>query len=137
MDEKIFYQRIAGRLRCDERRAEGLTLAVFQELRERITAKEAAHVAAQLPKGLRRLWDDNEHADRPVHRIHEPEFIGRVRMRTGLPDDDESRRAVRAVFGALQQLLGSPSGMEGEAWDVFSQLPKDMKKLWLGAGNNG
>jgi hypothetical protein len=33
----------------------------------------------------------------------------------------------------LQKLLGSPTGLEGEAWDVMSQLPKDLKKLWAGA----
>ena len=37
-----------------------------------------------------------------------------------------------AVFATLQELLGSPTGMEGEAWDLMSQLPKDLKKLWLG-----
>ena len=40
---------------------------------------------------------------------------------------------VAAVFATLQELLGSPTGIEGEAWDVMSQLPKDLKKLWLGA----
>jgi hypothetical protein len=33
----------------------------------------------------------------------------------------------------LQRLLGSTTGMEGEAWDIFSQLPKDLKRLWLEA----
>jgi hypothetical protein len=37
------------------------------------------------------------------------------------------------VFATLQDLLGSPSGTEGEAWDVMSQLPKDLKKVWLHA----
>jgi hypothetical protein len=48
-----------------------------------------------------------------------------------LPDDGEAERAVKAVFGTLQRLLGSPTGKEGEAWDVFSVLPKDLKMLWL------
>jgi uncharacterized protein (DUF2267 family) len=52
-----------------------------------------------------------------------------------LPDDAEAERAVRAVFGALQRLLGSRTGREGEAWDVFSQLPKDLKQLWLDAAD--
>jgi hypothetical protein len=38
---------------------------------------------------------------------------------------------VHAVFGTLQRLLGSPSGTEGEAWDVFSVLPGDLKRIWL------
>jgi uncharacterized protein (DUF2267 family) len=56
-------------------------------------------------------------------------------MHLNLPDDGEARRAVRVVFAVLQRLLGSRHGVEGEAWDVFSQLPKDLKKLWLTAAD--
>jgi uncharacterized protein (DUF2267 family) len=78
---------------------------------------------------LRGLVDESRlHA-----KIHRAEFIGRVRQRAVLPDDGEAEHAVRAVFRALQRLLGSPSGCEGEAWDVFSQLSKDLKPLWLDA----
>jgi hypothetical protein len=38
-----------------------------------------------------------------------------------------------AVFKALQMSLRSPTGQEGEAWDVLSQLPKDLKKIWIAA----
>jgi uncharacterized protein (DUF2267 family) len=104
---------------------------VFQELRARITPKEAADVAAQLPLGLRKLWLEDESSDRLVQRTHLTDFLGRVRQRASLPDDVEAERGTRAVFGALQVLLGSPTGTEGEAWDIFSQLPKDLKFLWL------
>ena len=40
---------------------------------------------------------------------------------------------IAVVFATLQELLGSPTDIEGEAWDVMSQLPRDLKKLWLGA----
>jgi len=135
MDEKTFLQQVGARARCDEQRAEALTFAVFQELRDRLTPKEAGHVAAQLPKGLRRLWQEQEQPNRVVRRTHEGEFVGRVRMHLNLPDDGEARRAVRVVFAVLQRLLGSRHGVEGEAWDVFSQLPKDLKKLWLTAAD--
>jgi uncharacterized protein (DUF2267 family) len=133
MTEQGFLRTIAERLRCDERRAEGLAFAVFQVLRDRLTAKEAADVASQLPAGLKRLWEEERPA-RQVARIHEQEFVGLVREWAGLPDDAEATRAVKVVFGELQRLLGSPSGLEGEAWDVFSVLPKDLKRLWLEAG---
>ncbi len=29
--------------------------------------------------------------------------------------------------------LKSPTGQEGEAWKLFSQLPKDLKHLWTAA----
>lgn len=133
MHKKLFVDEVAHRLGCDEERAEGVILAVFQNLRDRLTPKETADVAAQMPAALRHLWLDNDRDGRRVERLHRGEFIGRVRRFAGLPDDHEAERAVRAVFAALQALLGSPSGTEGEAWHVFSQLPKDLKPLWLDA----
>lgn len=133
MDEKTFMREVAGRLRCDERRAEGLTFAVFQELRDRLTPKEAADVAAQLSKPLKTLWSSRDRPDRQVRRTEEAEFVGDVRQLAGLADDAEARRAVKAVFGVLQKALGSLTGKEGEAWDIYSQLPKGLKNLWLAA----
>jgi len=131
MNERSFLREVAQALRCDERRAESIVFIVFQELRARLTPKESADVAAQLPVGLKKLWLENERPNRPVQRTHLADFLGHVRQRAALSDDVEAWRGTRAVFGALQRLLGSPTGVEGEAWDIFSQLPKDMKRLWL------
>lgn len=133
MDERTFLRDISRRLGCDERRADSVTLVVFEALRDRLTPKEAADVAAQLPTALKRLWGANRRPATEVEKLHAPEFIGRVRYRAVLPDDGEAERAVRAVFGALQLALGSSDGLTGEARDVYSQLPKDMKALWLSA----
>jgi uncharacterized protein (DUF2267 family) len=134
MQKKTFVESVSRRLQCDAQRAEGLTLAVFQSLRDRLTPREAADVAAQLPAGLKPLWLDNDRRDRRVEKVHRAEFLGRIRRFAGLPDDAEAERSVKAVFAALQALLGSPTGKEGEAWHIFSQLPKDLKELWLEAG---
>ena len=134
MRHESFVQTIADRLGCDVQRADAVLYAVLQELRDRITPKEARDVAAQLPTKIKRLWLENDHPDRVVRRMHESEFLGRVRRRALLPDDEEARRAVLVVFAALQTQLGSATGTEGEAWDIFSQLPKDLKLLWLAAG---
>lgn len=131
MDKRQFVRDVAARLHADEDRAEAVTAVVLTELRDRLPPKEAADVAAQMPGDLRRIWDA---VDRPVagmRKVHAHEFMGRVRRLGALPDDAEAERAVRAVFGALQRLLGSPTGTEGEAWDVFSVLPGDLKRLWL------
>lgn len=133
MEKKAFVQRVAARMGCDEHWAESLTFAVFQELRDRLTPAEAADVDAQLPAGLKTLWESLDRPDRHVRRVHEPQFIGEVRLIASLPDEAEAERAVVTVFATLQELLGSPTGMEGEAWDVMSQLPKDLKKLWVTA----
>ena len=64
MDEKAFFRRIAGQLHCDERRAEGVTFAVFQELRNRLTPKQVSHVEAQLAIPLKALWRSLDKPDR-------------------------------------------------------------------------
>jgi uncharacterized protein (DUF2267 family) len=134
MDERTFLRGVAERLDCDERRAESVTFAVFGELRDRLSPEERRDLQAQLPTALKRLWNAGERSDRPASRVRLHEFVGRVRQRAVLTDDREAERAVRAVFAQLQRLLGSPTGREGEAWDVYSQLPKDLKRLWLDAG---
>ena len=133
MNETTFLRGISDRLACDDRRAEAVTFAVFGELRDRLSPEERRDLQAQLPVALKRLWNAGDRQDHPANRIHRAEFIGRVRQRAVLPDDDEAERAVRAVFAQLQCLLGSPTGREGEAWDVYSQLPKDLKQLWIDA----
>jgi uncharacterized protein (DUF2267 family) len=134
MDKRTFIREVAGRLGCDERRAVGITFVVLQELRNRLTPAEVADVAAQLPRELRHWWQEHDYPDRRVARTHRREFLGRVRRWTALADEMEAERAVRAVFAVLQRLLGSPTGMEGEAWDIFSQLPLDLKSLWVTSG---
>ena len=133
MDTGTFFQNVASALACDLRRAEALTFAVLQELRARLTPKERADIAAQLPTPLKRLWEGTPPAGDAVHKLHRDEFIGRVRVWAGLPDDHEAERAVRVVFRNLQRVLGRATGLEGEAWDVFSLLPKDLKLLWVEA----
>ena len=135
MDGGTFLRDIARTLDCDSARAEAVAFTVLQELRDRLTPREAAHVAAQLPARVKRMWLERERPDRRVEKLHRQEFVGRVRLWAGLPDDGEGERAVKAVFHELQLLLGSPHGTEGEAWDILSQLPKDLKVLWLEAAS--
>lgn len=133
METREFVNEVARRIGADERRAEGVTFTVFQVLRDRLPAKEANDLAAQLPTGLKRLWRAEDRPQGPPERLHATDFIGRVRQWAGLPDDTEATRAVMAVFATLQRALGSPTGREGEAWDVLSVLPKDLKTLWMEA----
>jgi uncharacterized protein (DUF2267 family) len=134
MDEFTFIREVADRLGCDYQVARTTVGAVFRTLRDRLTPKEAGDVAANLPPALRSLWHEQDRSGRAVERIHARAFLDRVRQSAGLLDDAAAERAVSAVFHELQKLLRSPHGCEGEAWDVFSQLPKDLKQLWLAAG---
>ncbi len=133
MNERSFVKEVAVRAICDERRAETLIFAVFQELRDRLTPKESWDVAAQLPMSLKMLWMSFDRPDRKVRRIHEGQFLREVARMAGLGDPSEAESAVTAVFAVLQEALGSRTGTEGEAWHVMSQLPADLKQLWLSA----
>ena len=133
MKDKTFVRDVADRFGCDDRRAETLIFAVFQELRDRLTPAEAADVAAQLPASLKMLWLSFDYPGRAVSRVHEYRFLEEVRRMVGLEDESRAEEAVICVFSVLQEALGSPTGREGEARHVFSQLPKDLKELWLTA----
>jgi uncharacterized protein (DUF2267 family) len=133
MKDQTFVRDVAGRFGCDDRRAETLIFAVFQELRDRLTPTEAADVAAQLPTSLKMLWLSFDYPDRKVRRVHEYQFLEEVRRMVGLEDESRAEEAVVCVFSVLQEALGSPTGREGEARHVFSQLPSDLKELWLAA----
>ncbi|MDO8430995.1 MAG: DUF2267 domain-containing protein [Candidatus Binatus sp.] len=134
MNEKSFVREVATLADCDERRAETLIFAVFQELRDRLTPNEAAKVAAQLPISLKMLWMSFDRPDRQVRRIHEPQFLGDVARMTGLGSEGEAKQAVVAVFSALQDALGSSTGTTGLAGHLMGQLPTDLKQLWLATG---
>ena len=133
MKDKTFVRDVANRFGCDDHRAETLIFAVFQELRDRLTPAEAADVAAQLPTSLKMLWLSFDYPDRKVRRVHEYQFLEEIRRMVGLEDESRAEEAVVCVFSVLQEALGSPTGREGEARHVFSQLPSDLKELWLAA----
>ncbi len=133
MTDKAFLEEVCRRLGCSEQRAQTITLAVLQELRDRLPEREAADVEAQLPTQLKKLWFEPGRTGHPVEKSTLPEFIARVRARFPFREDADARRAIRVVFGGLQHVLRSERGLDGEAWDVFSVLPKDMKELWLDA----
>ena len=132
METREFVREVARRVGADERRAEALVFTVFHTLQDRLPEKEARDVEAQLPLGLKRLWRAEDRRG-TIEKLHVTDFLGRVRQWAALPDDAEARRAVHAVFAALQHALGSPTGQEGEASHVLSVLPKDLKRLWLDA----
>ena len=137
MKDKAFVDDVADRFGCEKRRAEMLIFAVFQELRDRLTPDEAADVKAQLPASLKMLWSSFDYPGRDVRRVREYQFVDEVGRMLGIADLSNAEEAVAAVFGVLQLALGSLSGREGEARHVFSQLPADLKELWLrAAGQN-
>ena len=135
MEEEKFINAVAEQLGVDHERAWAIISAVFHELHDRLTPKEAADAGAQMPQRLKSLWASFESPGREVKRIHKAEFIRKVSELAEI-SESEAARAVRAVFATLQAALKSPTGQEGEAWDILSQLPKDLKKVWLGSARS-
>jgi uncharacterized protein (DUF2267 family) len=132
MEEEKFIHTVAEQLTVDKQQARKIVAAVFRELHDRLTPKEAVDAAAQMPTGLKRLWLAFESPGREVRRIHKSDFVREVSERAEI-QEAEASHAVKVVFQTLQRLFQSPTGQEGEAWDIFSQLPKDLKKLWTNA----
>jgi len=128
VNEAGFLRQVREHLDVDDQGAQVVTAAVLVVLRSRLTAKQVAHLDAQLPIRLKR-WRPLGSVEPKAVRFRKAEFFRRVSLLAGLPRDD-AQRATRAVFKALQAALESPTGYEGEGWGIFSQLPKDLKRVW-------
>lgn len=121
-----FYRTVIGETgEIDRERVKRVTAAVLHALRDRLTPEEANQVVAQLPRELKRVWEEGETHGRSPIRMHRKEFYERVKSEADLPSTREARWATVAVFAALKEQL-SP----GEAEDVLAQLPKDLKEVW-------
>jgi uncharacterized protein (DUF2267 family) len=94
-------------------------------LRDRLTPREAAQAAAQLPRALQSVWRYGEALGRRPVKMHRKEFFERVRGEAGLDSWRDARDLTYAVFHALKVTV-SP----GEAEDIASQLPADLKAIW-------
>jgi uncharacterized protein (DUF2267 family) len=134
MNESEFLKEIETRSGLQRDQAYKAAIAVFQELHDRLSPKEANDLAAQLPAEFKRMWHSLDAPGRDVRRTHERDFIRHIADTVEI-DETSAERSLMAMFKALQVLLNSPSGQDGEAWDVFSQLPKDLKQLWLSAAS--
>lgn len=125
MTATMFYRRVMGDAGLERTDAKRATAAVLHALRDRLTPEEATQAAAQLPRELKLVWRSGEAPRRRPMKMHRREFYDRVRGDAGLASLVEARNVTRSIFGALKDQL-SP----GEADDVLSQLPKDLKDVW-------
>jgi uncharacterized protein (DUF2267 family) len=105
-----------------------VSAAVLRALRDRLTMDEADQVFAQLPRELKAVWGEGEEAERAPVKMDRAAFLERIMREAELPSLRQARWMTVAVFAALKEQV-SP----GEARDVMSQLPKDLKELWAEA----
>lgn len=113
----------------DASRAWRITKAYLQVLRDRLTASEAAHLAAQLTHLLRGVYYEGYDPDRQPEMIRERDvFLARIAERAGLNDVSEAEEAVPACTRVLKEHI-----TEGEFDDVLAQLPKEIRDMLASA----
>ncbi len=112
----------------DPEMARRVTAAVLHVLRDRLTPEEADQAMAQLPAPLKAVWQEGDRAGREPTKLHLTEFLDCVRDAARLPSTPEARWMTLAVFAALKEQL-----TPGESEDVWAQLPKDLKEIWMEA----
>jgi uncharacterized protein (DUF2267 family) len=126
MTDQEFWKKLRDYLEIEDMgRVKALGEKVLEMLSARLTYQEAEDLKAQLPAGLKTIWERRE---REMYKLNREEFVSRIRDECGLGSDAEAEDTIRAVFAVLQEGI-SP----GEARDVEAQLPKDMKTLWESA----
>jgi uncharacterized protein (DUF2267 family) len=96
----------------DRSAAEETTIAVLQELCDRLDGKEANDLLAQLPRKLQ-LAVVVSPSPLPISG---GEFVANVARELEIPED-EARRRIRAVFSTLREAVS-----RGEFQDVLEEL---------------
>lgn len=124
MDKHEFLRRVQEELNLvDMSEAETATRSVLAAVTDRITDQEAHDLASQLPSDLR------EFIQRRGNRIQKMDldtFISRIQSDLDLATWDQAARVARGVFAVLKQAVA-----EGEWEDVASQLPADLKEMFV------
>jgi len=123
MTDYEFWKQLQEVLGLDDPdRVRQLGEKVLETLSARLTYDEAEDLKAQLPHGLKQVWERREHE---MEKLDRDEFVEKIRSECDLADTDQAEDVVRSVFGVLQEGI-SP----GEAQDVEAQLPADLKPIW-------
>ncbi len=100
--------------------------SVLHALRDRLTAEEAAHLAAELPSPLRGVYYEGWSPAGKPDKMKRPEFLDRVRRELeSAPGPSDPEASTRAVLTMLQKRIAA-----GEISDVRSVLPGDFADLW-------
>lgn len=99
--------------------------AVLHQLRDRLTADEAADLGAQLPLLVRGIYFEGWRPSHKPDKIRSAdEFLEGVSARL-MPHQIAAEPAARDVFALLARACD-----RGEIADVIAQLPPSIKALW-------
>lgn len=125
MKDDEFIARVQERIGDTEARAEEAVRATLETLGQRLPAREAQNLGAQLPPRLATCLHRSASQDEsfPVDQ-----FFARVAELSDV-DEQKARDHATAVLGVLQDAV-SP----GEVVDLFDQLPDAYDDLLVEAG---
>lgn len=125
-DDAEFLRRVADHLGVTPVHAEALSRKVFEAVALRLDAKTIAHVANQLPRGLKELWLGT----RPIGGPTSPpdqvrrEVLARIEDQAALPPGVSAVDALEEVMCVLAERLSG-----GEVRDLILTLPSSMRAL--------
>lgn len=110
----------------DEVEAIRAAAVVLTRLEQRLTGEEAQDLNAQLPMKVVEILHEAKRPEHggPVANFHKDDFVQAICNDLNL-DAQNAEALIRAVFTTVRSKIS-----EGEADDVYSQLPKDMRPLW-------
>jgi uncharacterized protein (DUF2267 family) len=74
------------------------------------------------------MWMTDDRRDRKPLKLHRREFYDRVKRQADLATVRKAELVTDAVFAALKEQLS-----KGEADDILTQLPRDLKAVWVHA----
>jgi uncharacterized protein (DUF2267 family) len=110
----------------DQHRAYLALRAVLHALRDRLSADEAASLAAQLPMLIRGFYYEGWHPHgKPVKERRLEEFLAHIRADFPADSDFDPEQVPRAVFQLLANHVTA-----GEIEKVKGTLPAEIRSLW-------
>jgi uncharacterized protein (DUF2267 family) len=113
----------------DKYRTYRLLRATLHALRDRLTAREAMQLGAQLPMLIRGLYYDGWHMrDTPPSERAKSAFLGHIEAAFKQDPNEDTEALVREVFKLLARKISG-----GEIEDVMQVLPPEVRALWPSA----
>lgn len=135
MDKNTFINKFKAMTGItDDQKAEQATEDVLDLFSHRMMHDESEDAKAQLPQGVKELWEGQNWAGNLIDRLHhqkfsyetQAEFFSKLEEKF---KDHDIQADPKQVTQVIVQLLKEQIS-EGESQDIMSQLPKEISLLW-------